>query len=312
MPKVLISDAMDSIAEKILISNKIDVDIKTDFNADELKDKISAYDGLIIRSVTKVTKEIIENAKNLKIIGRAGVGIDNIDLVSAKEKKIIVMNTPGGNTNATAEHTLALLMSLSRKISKADVSTHKGEWAKKKLKGNEIKGKTIGIIGFGNVGRRFAEICKVLGLKVLIVSKSFTALKDQYPEYSSCDLNEVLQQADIISFHCKPNTDGSSVIASKELDLMKKTAFIINTARGNLVSEVDLCDAIKANKIGGAAIDVFETEPATNNALFGLENVLLTPHIAASTSEAQIIVAEMVANQFVEYFLNNKVINEVT
>ena len=312
MPKVLISDAMDCIAEKILTSNKIDVDVKTDFNIKELKDKISEYDGLIIRSATKVTKEIIESAKNLKIIGRAGAGVDNIDLVSAKEKKIIVMNTPGGNTNATAEHTLALLMSLSRKISKADVSTHKGEWAKKKLKGNEIKGKTIGIIGFGNVGRRFAEICKVLGLKVLVVSKSFTALKDQYPEYSSCDLNEVLQQADIISFHCKPNTDGSSVIASKELDLMKKTAFIINTARGNLVSEVDLCDAIKANKIGGAAIDVFETEPATNNALFGLENVLLTPHIAASTSEAQIIVAEMVANQFVEYFLNNKVINEVT
>ena len=312
MPKVLISDAMDSIAEKILMSNKIDVDIKTDFNADELKDKISEYDGLIIRSATKVTKEIIESAKNLKIIGRAGAGVDNIDLVSAKEKKIIVMNTPGGNTNATAEHTLALLMSLSRKISKADVSTHKGEWAKKKLKGNEIKGKTIGIIGFGNVGRRFAEICKVLGLKVLVVSKSFTAVKDQFPEYSSCDLNEVLQQADIISFHCKPNTDGSSVIASKELNLMKKTALIINTARGNLVSEVDLCDAIKSNKIGGAAIDVFETEPATNNALFGLENVLLTPHIAASTSEAQIIVAEMVANQFVEYFLNNKVINEVT
>ena len=303
---------MDSIAEKILISNNIDVDVKTDFTAEELLLKIEQYDGLIVRSATKVTKEIIESAKNLKIIGRAGAGVDNIDLVSAKEKKIIVMNTPGGNTNATAEHTLALLMSLSRKISKADVSTHKGEWAKKKLKGNEIKGKTIGIIGFGNVGRRFAEICKVLGLKVLVVSKSFTALKDQYPEYSSCDLNEVLQQADIISFHCKPNTDGSSVIASKELNLMKKTAFIINTARGNLVSEVDLCDAIKANKIGGAAIDVFETEPATNNALFGLENVLLTPHIAASTSEAQIIVAEMVANQFVEYFLNNKVINEVT
>ena len=312
MPKVLISDAMDSIAEKILTSNKIDVDVKTDFNIEELKNQILEYDGLIIRSATKVTKEIIESAKNLKIIGRAGAGVDNIDLVTAKEKKIIVMNTPGGNTNATAEHTLALLMSLSRKISKADVSTHKGEWAKKKLKGNEIKGKTIGIIGFGNVGRRFAEICQVLGLNILVVSKSFTAVKNQYPEYSSCDLSEVLQQADIISFHCKPNIDGSSVIASKELNLMKKTALIINTARGNLVSEVDLCDAIKANKIGGAAIDVFETEPATNNALFGLENVLLTPHIAASTSEAQIIVAEMVANQFVEYFLNNKVINEVT
>ena len=311
MPKILISDAMDSIAEKILTSNKIDVDIKTDLNTDELKDKISEYDGLIIRSATKVTKEIIDSAKNLKIIGRAGAGVDNVDLVSAKEKKIIVMNTPGGNTNATAEHTLALLMSLSRKISKADASTHKGEWAKKRLKGNEIKGKTIGIIGFGNVGRRFAEICKVLGLKVLVVSKSFNVVKDQYPEYSSCNLNEVLQQADIISFHCKPNTDGSSVIASNELNLMKKTAFIINTARGNLVSEVDLCEAIKTNKIGGAAIDVFDTEPATNNTLFGLENVLLTPHIAASTSEAQIIVAEMVASQFVEYFLNNKVINQV-
>ncbi len=311
MPRVLISDAMDSIAEKILTSNKIDVDIKTDLNTDQLKDKISEYDGLIIRSATKVTKEIIDSAKNLKIIGRAGAGVDNVDLVSAKEKKIIVMNTPGGNTNATAEHTLALLMSLSRKISKADASTHKGEWAKKRLKGNEIKGKTIGIIGFGNVGRRFAEICKVLGLKVLVVSKSFNAVKDQYPEYSSCNLNEVLQQADIISFHCKPNTDGSSVIASNELNLMKKTAFIINTARGNLVSEVDLSEAIKTNKIGGAAIDVFDTEPATNNTLFGLENVLLTPHIAASTSEAQIIVAEMVASQFVEYFLNNKVINQV-
>ena len=312
MPKVLISDSMDSIAEKILSSNNIDVDVKTDFTVEELIAKIPLYDGLIVRSATKVTKEIIESAKNLKILGRAGAGVDNIDLISAKEKKILVMNTPGGNTNATAEHTLALLLSLSRKISKADTSTHKGEWAKKNLKGNEIKGKTIGIIGFGNVGRRFAEMCKALGLKVLIVSKSFNNVKDLYPDYESCNLNVALEQADIISFHCKPNFDGSSVISSKELNLMKNTALIINTARGNLVSEVDLCEAIKENKIGGAAIDVFETEPATNNALFGLENILLTPHIAASTSEAQVIVAEMVANQFVEYFLNNKIINEVT
>ena len=312
MPKVLISDSMDSIAEKILSSNNIDVDVKTDFTVEGLIAKIPLYDGLIVRSATKVTKKIIDNAKNLKIIGRAGAGVDNIDLISAKEKNILVMNTPGGNTNATAEHTLALLLSLSRKISKADTSTHKGEWAKKNLKGNEIKGKTIGIIGFGNVGRRFAEMCKALGLKVLIVSKSFNNVKDVYPDYDSCDLNAALEQADIISFHCKPNFDGSSVISSKELNLMKNNALIINTARGNLVSEVDLCEAIKENKIGGAAIDVFETEPATNNALFGLENILLTPHIAASTSEAQVIVAEMVANQFVEYFLNNKIINEVT
>ena len=312
MPKVLISDSMDSIAEKILSSNNIHVDVKTDFTVEELIAKIPLYDGLIVRSATKVTKKIIDNATNLKIIGRAGAGVDNIDLISAKEKKILVMNTPGGNTNATAEHTLALLLSLSRKISKADTSTHKGEWAKKNLKGNEIKGKTIGIIGFGNVGRRFAEMCIALGLKVLVVSKSFNIVKDEYPDYDSCDLNDALEQSDIISFHCKPNFDGSSVINSKELNLMKDTALIINTARGNLVSEVDLCEAIKEKKIGGAAIDVFATEPATNNTLFGLENILLTPHIAASTSEAQVIVAEMVANQFVEYFLNNKVINEVT
>ena len=303
---------MDSIAEKILSLNNIEVDVKTDFTVEELIAKIPLYEGLIVRSATKVTKKIIDNATNLKIIGRAGAGVDNIDLISAKEKKILVMNTPGGNTNATAEHTLALLLSLSRKISKADTSTHKGEWDKKNLKGNKIKGKTIGIIGFGNVGRRFAEMCTALGLKVLVVSKSFNDLKDEYPNYYSCDLNDALKQADIISFHCKPNFDGSSVINSKELNLMKDTALIINTARGNLVSEVDLCEAIKEKKIGGAAIDVFATEPATNNTLFGLENILLTPHIAASTSEAQVIVAEMVANQFVEYFLNNKVINEVT
>jgi D-3-phosphoglycerate dehydrogenase len=311
MPKILISDAMDSIAEKILTSNNFDVEVKTNFTKEELVKKISLYDGLIVRSATNVTKEIIEKAKQLKIIGRAGAGVDNIDLISAKEKNIVVMNTPGGNTNATAEHTLALLLSLSRKISIADTSTHNGEWAKKKLKGSEIKGKKIGIIGFGNVGKRFAEMCAALGLEIFVVSESFANIKYQFPHYTQSDLISVLKNADIISFHCKPNLDGSSIITSKELSLMKKNAFIINTARGNLVSELDLCDAIKTNKIAGAAIDVFETEPATNNNLFGLENVLLTPHIAASTAESQIVVAEMVANQFVDYFVNNKITNEV-
>lgn len=311
MTKILISDAMDNIAEKILTSNNFDVEVKTNFTNEELVKKISLYDGLIVRSATKVTKEIIEKAKQLKIIGRAGAGVDNIDLISAKEKNIVVMNTPGGNTNATAEHTLALLLSLSRKISIADTSTHNGEWAKKKLKGSEIKGKKIGIIGFGNVGKRFAEMCAALGLEIFVVSESFANIKSQFPHYTQSDLISVLKNADIISFHCKPNLDGSSIITSKELSLMKKNAFIINTARGNLVSELDLCDAIKTNKIAGAAIDVFETEPATNNNLFGLENVLLTPHIAASTAESQIVVAEMVANQFVDYFVNNKITNEV-
>ena len=302
---------MDSVAQKILSSNNIQVDEKTDFEPDELIKNIQSYDGLIVRSATKVTKELIDNAKNLKIIGRAGAGVDNIDLISAKEKNIIVMNTPGGNTNATAEHTLALLLSLSRKISKADSTTHKGKWEKKKLKGNEIRGKKIGIIGFGNVGKRFAEICNALGLKIMIFSKTFDLIKEKYPRYLSCDLNEILNEADIISFHCKPNSDGSSIINAKEINLMKKNVLIINTARGNLVSEIDLFDAIKNQTIGGVALDVFAEEPAKKNILFGLENVLLTPHIAASTVESQIIVAEMIANQFVDYFLNNKINNSV-
>lgn len=311
MPKVLISDAMDDIAEKILLSNNIEVDVITNFTPDELNQNINSYDGLIVRSATKVNKEVIENAKNLKVVGRAGAGVDNIDIKAAKQKNIIVMNTPGGNTNATAEHTLALLLSLSRKISKADITTHKGEWAKKSLKGNEIKGKTIGIIGFGNVGKRFAQMCNALGLKVLIYSKTFDAIRNEFPDYISCDLNKILKEADIISFHCKPNPDGSSIISAKEINIMKKNVLIINTARGNLVSEIDLKDAIKNNTIGGVALDVFEEEPAKNNILFGLENVLLTPHIAASTAEAQIIVAEMIANQFVDFFLKNKISNSV-
>ena len=311
MPKVLISDAMDDIAEKILLSNNIEVDVITNFTPDELNQNIISYDGLIVRSATKVNKEVIENAKNLKVVGRAGAGVDNIDIKAAKQKNIIVMNTPGGNTNATAEHTLALLLSLSRKISKADITTHKGEWAKKSLKGNEIKGKTIGIIGFGNVGKRFAQMCNALGLKVLIYSKTFDTIRNEFPDYVSCDLNKILKEADIISFHCKPNPDGSSIISAKEINIMKKNVLIINTARGNLVSEIDLKDAIKNNTIGGVALDVFEEEPAKNNILFGLDNVLLTPHIAASTVEAQIIVAEMIANQFVDFFLKNKVSNSV-
>ena len=312
MPKVLISDAMDVIAEKILLENNIEVEVKTDFTLDELIKKIPSYDGLIVRSATKVTKEIIDKAKNLKLIGRAGAGVDNIDLATAKEKNIIVMNTPGGNTNATAEHTLALLLSLSRKIPIANATTHKGEWAKKKLKGNEIKGKTIGIIGFGNVGKRFAEMCSALGLKVIILSQSFEGIKNDYLNYESVNLNQLLEVADIISFHCKPSSDGSPIISTKEITKMKKNAIIINTARGNLVSETDLSEAIKNETIKGAAIDVFADEPAKDNILFGLDNVILTPHIAASTDESQIIVAEMVANQFVDYFLRDKINNAVT
>ena len=312
MPKVLISDSLDNIASEILIKNNISVDTKTNLSPEELKKIIDNYDGLIIRSATKVRKDLIDSLSNLKIIGRAGAGVDNVDVEAAKNKNIIVMNTPGGNTNATAEHTIALIFALQRKITVANETTHKGLWEKKKLKGNEIKGKKIGIIGFGNVGKRVAEISDVLGMQVSIFSSYFETIKDSFPEYNSCSIDEIIKDSDIISFHCKPNKDGNPIINKNHLSLMKKNCIIINTARGNLVDEDDLKNALEKKEIKGAALDVFKNEPLEESGFYNLDNIILTPHIAASTDEAQIVVAEMVANQFVDFFNNNKIINSVT
>ncbi len=312
MPKVLISDSLDNIASEILIKNNISVDTKTNLSPEELKKIIDNYDGLIIRSATKVRKDLIDSLSNLKIIGRAGAGVDNVDVEAAKNKNIIVMNTPGGNTNATAEHTISLIFALQRKITVANVTTHKGLWEKKKLKGNEIKGKKIGIVGFGNVGKRVAEISNVLGMHVSIFSSYFKTIKDSYPEYNSCSIDEIIKDSDIISFHCKPNKDGNPIMNKNHLSLMKKNCIIINTARGNLIDEDDLKNALEKKEIKGAALDVFKNEPLEESGFYNLDNIILTPHIAASTDEAQIAVAEMVANQFVEFFNNNKIINSVT
>ena len=312
MPKILISDAMDNIASEILLKNNLDVEIKTNLSPEELKNIIANYDGLIVRSATKVTEDIIEAATNLKIIGRAGAGVDNINVEAAKSKNIIVMNTPGGNTNATAEHTIGLIFALLRKIPSANETTHRGLWEKKKMKGNELKGKKIGIVGFGNVGKRVAEISYALGMKVSIYSSHFNSIKDNFKNYDSSDLTNILSNSDIISFHCKPNKDGSSIITKDELNKMKKNCILVNTARGGLINETDLIQALKNNLIKGAALDVFKKEPLEESELFNLENIILTPHIAASTDEAQIVVAEMVANQFCEYFKNNNIVNSIT
>jgi len=312
MPRVLISDSLDNIASEILKKNNISVDTKTNLSPEELKKIIDNYDGLIIRSATKVRKDLIDSLSNLKIIGRAGAGVDNVDVEAAKNKNIIVMNTPGGNTNATAEHTIGLIFALLRKITAANETTHKGLWEKKKLKGNEIKGKKIGIVGFGNVGKRVAEISNVLGMHVSIFSSYFETIKDNYPEYNSCSIDEIIKDSDIISFHCKPNKDGNPIMNKNHLSLMKKNCIIINTARGNLVDEDDLKNALEKKEIKGAALDVFKNEPLEESGFYNLDNIILTPHIAASTDEAQIVVAEMVANQFVEFFNNNKIINSVT
>jgi len=222
MPKVLISDSIDKIAVKILESNNIQVDTITDLSSDKLKEIISKYDGLIVRSATKATKDIIEAGHNLKIIGRAGAGVDNIDLETANKKNVIVMNTPGGNTNATAEHTLSLLLSLYRSIPDANYGTHQGLWEKKKFKGLELKGKTLGIIGFGNVGARFAEMAFALGINVTVCSESFPSRQKDFPNFASIDLSELISNSDIISFHCKPSKGWESYYFNESIKINEK------------------------------------------------------------------------------------------
>ena len=309
MPKVLISDNLSDVAKEIFLNNNIEVDVITDLNPEQLKEKIINYEGLVVRSATKVTDEIIKSAKKLKIIGRAGAGVDNIDLESAKKNNVIVMNTPGGNTNATAEHALGLIFSIYRNIPNANSSTHKGLWEKKKFKGLELKDKNLGIIGFGNVGKRISEIGLSLGMKISVFSNSFSSVKSQFPEINSLSFEKLLSTSDIISLHCKPTKDGKPLINLDQIKLMKKNSILINTARGGLIDENDLKTALESNLIMGAALDVFTKEPCKENILFGVPNIILTPHIAASTNEAQINVAKQIADQISDYFNKNLIIN---
>jgi D-3-phosphoglycerate dehydrogenase len=309
MPKVLISDSMSSVAQKIFEKKNISVDVKTGLSEEEIIKIIPEYDGMVVRSATKVTKNIILAAKNLKVIGRAGAGVDNIDVTTAKEKNMIVMNTPGGNANATAEHAFALIMSLLRKIPFANDTTHKGEWEKKNIKGAELSKKTLGIIGFGNVGVRLSYLVKGFDMKILVNSKSLESRKKDFPHVNNVNFDELISNSDIISFHCKAAADGKPLITKEHYKKMKPTVYIVNAARGNIVDEKDLSDALNENLIAGAAVDVFSKEPAKENILFNNPKVILTPHLAASTTEASIVVAEMVANQISDFLLGGVKIN---
>ena len=311
MPKVLISDSMSGVAQKIFEKNNISVDVKTGLSEAEIIKIIPDYDGMVVRSATKVTKRIIEAAKNLKVIGRAGAGVDNIDVPTAKEKNMIVMNTPGGNANATAEHAFAMIMSVLRKIPFANQTTHKGQWEKKSIKGTELSKKTLGIIGFGNVGVRLSNLVKGFDMKVLVNSKSLESRKKDYPHVENVPFEDLISKSDIISFHCKAPKDGKPMITKEHYKKMKPNAYIINAARGNIVDEKDLNEALNENLLAGAAVDVFSKEPAKENILFNNPKVILTPHIAASTTEASIVVAEMVANQISNFLLKGVKINTV-
>ena len=309
--KILISDKMSNKVEDVLKSKSIDYDIKTGLEPNELKSIIDDYDGILIRSATKLTSDILENCSNLKVIGRAGVGVDNVDIEVATKNKILVMNTPLGNLEATAELTVGLMFSLYRHIHLANSSTHEGKWEKSKFMGTELKGKTLGIVGFGNIGQRVAEICNVIGMRILTNSNSASGDVLKSLSAKKVSTEELLSSSDVLSLHTKLNDQTSNMLNKETIATMKKSSVIINCARGGLINESDLKDALNNDVIAGAAIDVYETEPATENVMFGAKNLLLTPHLGASSKEAQSNVAIVVANQVADFLKENKIVNNV-
>ena len=309
--KILISDKMSNKVEDVLKSKSIDYDIKTGLEPNELKSIIDDYDGILIRSATKLTADILENCSNLKVIGRAGVGVDNVDLDVATKNKILVMNTPLGNLEATAELTVGLMFSLYRHIHNANASTHEGKWEKAKFMGTELKGKSLGIVGFGNIGQRVAEICKVIGMQILTNSNSASDEVLNSFGAKKVSTEELISSSDVLSLHTKLNDQTKNMLNKESISTMKSSSVIINCARGGLINESDLKDALNNDVIAGAAIDVYETEPATENVMFGAKNLLLTPHLGASSKEAQSNVAIDVANQVTDFLKENKIVNNV-
>jgi D-3-phosphoglycerate dehydrogenase len=302
---------MSDKVEDVLKSKSIDYDIKTGMDPEELKSVIDQYDGILIRSATKLTSNILADCKNLKVVGRAGVGVDNVDLETATKNKILVMNTPLGNLEATAELTIGLMFSLYRHIHLANQSTHDGKWEKSKFMGTELKGKTIGIVGFGNIGQRVAEMASVIGMNIITNSNSASDEDLSKLGASKVSTEQLLTDSDIVSLHTKLNDDTKNMLNKTSIATMKPSAVIINCARGGLINEADLKDCLNNDVITGAAIDVYEKEPATENVMFGAKNLLLTPHLGASSKEAQSNVAIDVANQVADYLKDNKIINNV-
>lgn len=308
-PKVLISDALDPLSAEIFKNNKIDVDFKPGLSAEELKKIVHLYDGLAVRSETKVTPDVLALAKNMKVVGRAGIGVDNIDLAAATASGVVVMNTPFGNSITTAEHTIAMMFALAREIPQASESTHAGKWEKKRFMGVELYRKTLGIIGCGNIGAIVAN--RALGLQMHVVAYDPFLTEDRAVEIGveKADLDTLFAKADFITLHVPKNEKTAGIINKKTIAKMKDGVRIINCARGGLIVEQDLKDALDSGKVAGAALDVFDVEPAKDNILFGHPKLICTPHLGASTNEAQVNVALQVAEQMADYLNNGAVAN---
>jgi len=311
MPKVLISDKLSPAAVDIFRNRGIEVDIKTGLSPADLRAIIGEYDGLAIRSATKVTKELLDAATNLKVVGRAGIGVDNVDIRSATARGVVVMNTPLGNTITTGEHAIAMMFALARQLPEASASTKLGKWEKNRFMGVELTAKTLGLIGCGNIGSIVADRAVGLKMRVLAYDPYLSEKRALELGVEKSDLETILARADFITLHT-PLTDSTRNILSREaLAKTKKGVRIINCARGGLVDEQALADGIKSGHIAGAALDVFETEPATDSPLFGLENVVCTPHLGAATAEAQENVALQVAEQMSDFLLTGAVTNAI-
>jgi len=309
MVKILISDKLSPLAKEIFEQRGIEVDQIVGLTPEQLIEAIPRYDGLAIRSATKVTPEVLAAATNLKAVGRAGIGVDNVDIKAATSHGVVVMNTPFGNSITTAEHAIAMMFAVARQIPQANASTHAGKWEKSKFMGVELTSKTFGVIGCGNIGSIAAERALGLKMKVVAFDPYLSVERAEELGIEKVELDELLARADFISLHT-PLTDSTRGILNAEAFVKAKDGVrIINCARGGLVDEQALLDALNSGKVAGAAMDVFSVEPARENILFGHPNVVATPHLGASTSEAQVNVAVQVAEQMADYLLDGAVTN---
>ncbi|BBO79998.1 D-3-phosphoglycerate dehydrogenase [Desulfosarcina ovata subsp. sediminis] len=312
MLKVLVSDVLGDAGIQIFRDHaEIEVDVKTGLAPEELIAIIGEYDALVIRSATRVTEAVLEAGKKLKVVGRAGIGLDNVDIPAATKRGVVVMNTPTGNVVTTAEHAIAMMMALTRNIPQGTLSLKEGRWDKKKLQGREVFNKTLGVVGFGKIGSIVADRAKGLRMKVVIYDPFVTPEQIQKSGFESVSLDELYARADYISVHVPKLKETTGLLNKAAFDKMKDGVMLVNCARGGIVDEDDLQDAIQSGKVAGAALDVFETEPPGECRLLEMDRLICTPHLGASTREAQTNVAVAVAHQIIDYIVDGTVVNAV-
>jgi len=310
--KVLVSDNLGEIGIKMFEEQDgIDVDVKTGLSPEALAEIIGDYDGLVIRSATKVTESLLEKASRLKVVGRAGIGLDNVDIPAASKHGVVVMNTPDGNVITTAEHAVAMMMAPPRNMPRGTATLKQGQWEKNKLQGRVTYNKTIGVIGHGKIGSIVANRVRGLKMKVIVYDPFVTPEMIQKAGHEAVTLEQLFERSDYISIHVPKLKNTINLLNRETFAKMKTGVMITNCSRGGIVNEADLYEAMKSGKVGGAALDVFETEPPGNSPLFELDNFICTPHLGASTREAQTNVAVAVADQIINYLLKDSVVNAV-